>query len=226
MKKRQAKKAFTLVELLIVIAIIGVLASFSIPKIIDIMRRGPELKSMAAARAIAQAWNTTVRETQKPVAGADIHAWAFDLAKKANFNDPASWILEFDPAISERGVPMPANVGIKAGSIWSISEEFKSSPLSWEVSRGVSPFAAGATPLVWTRGLKSDGTWDRADGVFADQGGHIAYADASVKWYTTLRPDDAPKGVLRRFDNETLPTFNINDAVKGGASNILKSQLQ
>lgn len=104
-------------------------------------------------------------------------------------------------------------------------EEFKAFPLSWEVANKTQPSANSNTPLIWSRGLKATGTWDKNEGVFGDQGGHIAFVDMSVKWYDALQNEDAPRGELKVY-NETRPTFNIGQAIRGGAANILKSQTE
>lgn len=120
---------------------------------------------------------------------------------------------------------MPATCGPILGTNWKISEEFKAFPLSWEVANKTQPSANSNTPLLWSRGLKATGTWDKNEGVFGDQGGHIAFVDMSVKWYNALQSEDAPRGELKVY-NETRPTFNIGQAIRGGAANILKSQTE
>lgn len=227
MKRRQLRKAFTLVELLIVISIIGVLAAMVMPAVTGAMTYANKVKSVNNARGIAQAWNQAARgERVRPVGGESIYDWAFILAQRADLNLPSMWILDFDPVVNDKigmGASMPANIGDKIGNIWKISEEFKAFPISWEVANLVSPNAPGESPLLWSRGLSSNGMWSKDDGVFGDKGGHMAFVDMSVKWFDKLRDDSNPRGVLKRYD-ETMPTFNINDSIRGGAKNILKSQ--
>lgn len=229
MKKRQSRKAFTLVELLIVISIIAILAGLVMPAIANAMRSAGKLKSLNNAKGIAQAWSTAARgEKTRAIGGDTIYDWAFVLAQKADLNIPSMWILDSDPRVQDKiamGAPMPANIGDKVGTNWKISEEFKAFPISWEVANLVSPNAPGVSPLLWTRGLTPMGTWDKNEGVFGDEGGHMAFVDMSVKWFSKLRDDDSPKGVLRRYD-ETMPTFNVADAIRGGSKNILRSEMQ
>ncbi len=224
MKVRQSRKAFTLVELLIVISIIAVLAGLVIPNLAPIMRVGPKMKSMNAARSIATTWGSYVRgEKTRVVRGADIYEWIFNLASKAELNNPKMFILEFDPKFLEKGAPMPTNIAIKTGIGYTPAEEFKAFPISWEIANAVMPSAGAETPLLWTRGLKPTGTWDRNEDVFEGDGGHIAFAGGTVTYFNTLRPEEKPSGELKRYDNDTMPTFDISAAVKGGAKNILRS---
>lgn len=229
MKNRQTHKAFTLVELLIVISIIAVLAGLVMPALTGAMRSSDKLKSLNNAKGIATAWQSYAKGERSRTLTADtVHDWAFRLASHADLNLPSFWIMEFDPIVADKlgsGAPMPANIGDKFGTNWKISEEFKAFPLSWEVANKTQPSANSNTPLIWSRGLKATGTWDKNEGVFGDQGGHIAFVDMSVKWYDALQSEDAPRGELKVY-NETRPTFNIGQAIRGGAANILKSQTE
>lgn len=230
MKNIKKSKAFTLVELLIVIAIIGVLASLIYPALSQAMGAGSKMKSMNSASNIAKTWLSYVKTGTKTriVTGQTIYDWAAALARGVDdFNDAKLWILDFDLPVMEKisgGAAMPMFVIDKRGSTSVLDPEFKNFPISWAVANRTDPNAPSSTPLVWTRGLKPNGEWDATEGVFKNEGGHIAYTDAHVEWYTSLKDENTGQGVLRIY-GETGRTFNISQAIRGGTANILKSNV-
>ena len=44
------------------------------------------------------------------------------------------------------------------------------------------------TPVIYTRGLQTSGTWSATSGVYKDAGGFIAFLGGSVRFYTTTNP--------------------------------------
>ena len=232
MKNRKLHKGFTLVELLIVIAIIGVLACLIYPAVSKVLGAGSQIKSMNNAKNIASSWMTYAKTGAggrvHSVVGKDIYDWAAVLAEKADLNDASIWLLDFDLAVIEKrdaGVPMPLTVASKTGNNWQITPEFKQYPVSWEVANRADPNETSVSPLVWSRGLKSNGTWDASTGVFKDEGGHIAFTDGHVQWYTSLLDEETRQGLLRVY-RQTSRTANIAQAIRGGSNNILKSEVE
>jgi prepilin-type processing-associated H-X9-DG protein len=44
------------------------------------------------------------------------------------------------------------------------------------------------TPLAFTRGLKTDGTWDETAGLYGSKGGYVVFCDGHVTWYDGSKP--------------------------------------
>jgi prepilin-type N-terminal cleavage/methylation domain-containing protein/prepilin-type processing-associated H-X9-DG protein len=44
------------------------------------------------------------------------------------------------------------------------------------------------TPLAFTRGLKTDGTWDEKYGLYGTKGGYVVYCDGHVTWFDGSKP--------------------------------------
>jgi len=229
MKKQTSKKAFTLVELLIVVGIIGMLAGLLFPVIGRVGNTGAQMKSLNNAKNIVQSWMNYTKSGQKMriVSAPDIWSWAGVLAERAELNTPQLWILDGDPQVQERlassSVAMPVAISNRVGTNWQLNPEFKAFPISWAVANKTDSNADSTVPILWTRGLRPTGAWDEEAGVFRKDGGHIAFADGRVEWFKSLRDENTQQGILRVY-GETSRTFNIAQAIRGGNANILSSE--
>src|SRR5688572_5918237 len=60
---RRKQKGFSLIELLIVVAIIGILATIAIPNLLTAIQRSRQKRTMADMRSVATAWEARATDT-------------------------------------------------------------------------------------------------------------------------------------------------------------------
>src|SRR3989442_2085943 len=78
----RTQRGFTLIELVIVVAIIGILAAIAIPNLLTAMQRARQKRSMADMRTIATAWESRATETNNYTAAAAGHALSGNVSLK------------------------------------------------------------------------------------------------------------------------------------------------
>src|SRR5690625_1509309 len=190
MNKKQPKQAFTLIELLTVIAIIGILASILIPTVGKVREQARRTVDGNNIRQIGQAaliYANDNRE-QLPQSNLDdegfptasegdtsVIKFATALAQNGSINDGNIWISSSDtrgnirtydgsPILRITGTTKTLNTG--PGKFGSIDA------LSFAVVSGLSTSSSSRTPISFTRGLFPTGEWNRDFGVYGDKGGH------------------------------------------------------
>ena len=233
-KKKFQISAFTLIELLTVIAIIGILAGILIPAVGAVRQKASQAKSSSNMRQIALAYNNFstsggrtrvigdgTYSTNTPTVAADMNDWALVLAQGAGLVDAAIYLIDGDPA--HASVPeLPKLVGSRQsdGSFepnadWNSSDE---EIIGYAGVVGMSANANGSTtPLIWTKGLQTSGFWDPAVNPWGANGGHIAFMDGHIEFHENLAE---PKQLVGNSAaaNAGNTTENINDAVESTAN--------
>ncbi len=187
------------------------------------------IKVMSSAKNIWEAWvNSSLRfDSERPPKGVHRAAAALAIQHKGVIEMKASdWAFPFDPLVQDCfGSPeeMPKNILQPVESLNRtiyIDRDFKRSPVSWEMAVGIPVDAPKDTPLMWTRGLKKDGTWSAENGVFGDKGGYVVFVDGRIRWFEKLSNKNG--GELVKYGTRE-PTADIGEAVCGGIANIRKS---
>jgi len=134
-----------------------------------------------------------------PDLASSIVEYAAVLAYTVDFNDAEQWYIDADVANEEAMYPHSVTMLVDRKTVISplfAKESAKTGYVSWAAYAPVPTDLGGATPLVWTRGLRRDGTWDAAKGVYGAEGGHIAFGDGHVEWHENTR--DVSGGFVSR----------------------------
>ncbi len=213
--KHYGQRGFTLVELLAVIGVIAVLMALLFPVIGKARSTGERTKAASNLRQICLAYTLHTHEGSLPriLRANTPQEWAGALARSQGFNEAALFYIDADPLL-ENHYPLPRSIlnYLAQGSAENLDPAFKNTPISYTVVSNLPPSASpSTTPIVWTRGLKPDGTW-ALNSPYAGRGGHIGFLDGHVAWYSSLVNDNGI-GLLTTYGTGGTSTANIQEAL-------------
>lgn len=197
-KSTRPLAAFTLIELLTVIAIIGILAAIFIPSMGVVREKAQRtvdannLREIAKAAMIYATDNNdrlpdpaTLAEQGVIDVASPAYLWPAILARNGMLTDASFYFAKNDPLFN--GAYPDAIMAKSDATRRSLDSTFtRNSALSWEFVGGLKMGDPANTPMIFTRGLKSDGTWDAANGVYKDTGGFVAFLGGAVAFYPSL----------------------------------------
>ena len=217
--KKSPRAGFTLIELLTVIAIIGILAAILIPAVGAVRIKAAQATSASNLKQIyiahsnfqingsrtralkSGAWSVaSPNQASNPADFAKALAWYADL------NDAALYYISSAEDVATLDI-IPKVVFQGTGDSRTVDPDFSNAEdeISYEMAR-LSPNSASTTPLAWTKGLQSDGTWEEEleKSPWGTEGGHILFGGGNVEFF-----DQIDLGELRYPDGK--PTKNISD---------------
>jgi prepilin-type N-terminal cleavage/methylation domain-containing protein len=207
-KLSDKRSGFTLIELLLVIAIICVLttevfAGIFLPSVESVMKKAKQTTASTKLRNITQAaivfhdgrkyiksgsWSTINNSS-----AATIAEYAAVLAYNTNLNTGEVWYVDTDKLNENTNFPKQVLTGGPGSE--QINPKFKTPSKeygyqAWTAYTPTPKNLDGNTPLLWTRGLSSAGSWDATTGVWGADGGHIGYGDSHITWCTNTTDDE------------------------------------
>ena len=185
---RPRQSAFTLIELLTVIAIIGILAAIVIPTVGTVREKAERAVDSNKLREILKAATIYAGDNQdrlpdpqpssipNNVLNAPQLAWKWPgiLAKNKILDDPLFWFCKNDPAYNSAQPPQfIIQPNAQRNSLHTSFTSGGRSP-SWGFVGGIKMSDPATTPVLFTRGLMTSGAWSATSGVYKDTGGFVA----------------------------------------------------
>ena len=222
LRRVSTEAAFTLIELLTVIAIIGILAAIVIPTVGTVREKAQRAVDSNNLREILKAAQIYAGDNQDRlpdpvnIPNATLNAaqvafkWPGILAKNNILTDPSFYFAKNDSAFSGTYPTFIINPSAARNSLHPSFTNSRSP--SWTFVGGVRMSHPSTTPVIWTRGLRNNGTWSPTSGVYNETGGFIAFLGGNIGFYadTTNRNATSPSPFVSNFPTSTSQTRPIN----------------
>lgn len=226
LRRPQKVAAFTLIELLTVIAIIGILAAIIIPTVGTVREKAQRAvdannlrEVLKAAQIFAGDNNDRLPDPQNAptnlISGTTaVYRWPGILAKNGILNDPSFYFAKADPFVP---ATLPTSIlNTRDTTKRTLDPTFinAANPLALEFVGGLKMSDPATTPVVFTRGLQSNGSWSLTSGVYKDTGGYIGFLGGNVVFYSattnTFKSNNTGQQVT---DVRQAAPFNTNAAL-------------
>ena len=90
---------------------------------------------------------------------------------------------------------------------------------SWEVVGGIKMSDPATTPVLYTRGLTSQGLWNTTSGVYKDTGGFIAFLGGNIAFYPNVQGNNSPFFSNNASSTSQTKPQDIRQAIPFNTSN-------
>ena len=206
-RRSSAAAAFTLIELLTVIAIIGILAAILVPTVGSMQKRAQRAVDGTNVREILKAGQVYASDNQdkypdpqptgipNTVLNATQLTWKWPgiLAKNRILENAEFYFSKVDPATEQNAQPIQFIITPSAQRNQLHPTFTTSRSPSWEFVGGGKTSDHPMTPVIYTRGLQPTGIWSATSGVYGDTGGYVAFNGGAVTFYPNLgTPQTSP----------------------------------
>jgi prepilin-type processing-associated H-X9-DG protein len=211
---KSKNKSFTLLEIVFTIVIIGILLAIFLPAMSSIKLAAQKVKDQSNLKTIAKGWyectinqGITVSQRSGTTYGG---GFTYSLAglrpdgkvdpSKSILNDPDIYISPGDKYASKpQKTYLLRSSGPNDGSNvaeWALWENATQDLVSGTcylfsyclVGNLSASVSLSTTPVAFTRGLKTDGTWDEKYGLYGSKGGYVVFCDGHVTWFDGSKP--------------------------------------
>jgi len=231
---RRSNAGFTLIELLTVIAIIGILAAIIIPTVGNVQKRAQRTADGSNLRQIGQSaliyaqdnkdrlpstslssTSATFGRTVGTGNTTNVHLFAAALAVGAGLNDGRMWVSKIDEGLPNGDDAPNASLStIINGTKDAFTAGFTDSFPAYAVVAGLSASDAATSPVAFTRGLSTSGSWDETAGVYKKEGGFVYFLGGNVAFLKSLGNTDGASGDGEMVSTNGNKTINILSSFK------------
>jgi prepilin-type N-terminal cleavage/methylation domain-containing protein/prepilin-type processing-associated H-X9-DG protein len=226
MKTERKKRAgFTLVELLVAIAVIGILISMLIPAVSKVMDSARRARGANCLKQIALAYSQycnddvngrNINLTDDQEGGVTAKGWALVLARGGYLNDPNIYSFSGDSGASKVLKKAIVDSTLTDNDAWD-GDDSEIEFSVYVINNVPVDAPLSTTPIAFTRGIPrvtndpegKVAKWpeDKGDakksGVYGTKGGYIAYLDGHVEWCEDLGSDEEGKLISWGGDGTT-----------------------
>jgi prepilin-type processing-associated H-X9-DG protein len=240
-------QSFTLMEIVFTITIIGILLAICLPVMSSIKLSAQKVKDQSNLQTIAKGWYECVVNRGWIIGNANggdffISGLMQRLAgrEKNNvsdmiLNDPQVWLSPGDKYASKFPMEAICQFDSSSGQItyfpWDGNWTNVNNALfsGWSlvsycfIAYGPnSNVPLETTPLAFTRGLCTDGTWDEKAGLYGSKGGYVVFCDGHVTWFDGSRPARFLKWDQSGYTSDIRYAVPFNSEITCGHNDIYK----